>query len=194
LCSLKNPLKANKEGDDPVKRNKCPICGEGKLERQVTNEKFDYKGNSVTVPGYVKYTCSLCKESIVDNTTLKKSAKILKEFQCEVDGLLTVPDIKEIRKIRTNVTQERLARRLGMAPKTFARYEARLVCQSKPMDDLLRILGVYPDLIRVIEKDAEMLVRRKQFMRWYAYPTMKYVAKTALLEGGEEHGRTILLA
>ncbi len=130
-------------------KKKCPICGEGILKKDTTEETFEYKGKSISIPNYVTYKCNVCKESIVDNKILKESGRILKDFQREIDGFLPGHEIKRIRQ-KLGLTQERMAEILGGGLKGFARYESGQICQSKAMDNLLRILDKYPDFINVI--------------------------------------------
>jgi HTH-type transcriptional regulator/antitoxin MqsA len=148
LCSLKE----TKEEMPDMKAETCPICGKGILKKQVKDKKFEYKGESITIPGYVTHNCDVCGDAIVDNNTLKESGKILKDFKRKVDGLLTAEEIKNIRK-RLNLTQEEMAEILGGGLKSFARYETGQVCQSRGMDNLLRILDSYPFTLNVIQKN-----------------------------------------
>ena len=87
-----------------MKSNICPICGQGTLKKELVEEKFEYKGESITIPDYVIHRCDVCNETIVDKGTLKSSGKLLRNFKCKVDGLLTGDEIKEIRK-KLNFTQ-----------------------------------------------------------------------------------------
>lgn len=137
-----------------MKRSECPICGMGKLTQKVSDEVFEYKGKSVTVHRYVTYACDVCGEAIVDNASLKKSGKILKYFQRKVDGFLSGEEIKRIRK-KLGLTQEEISKILGGGLKSFARYESGEVCQSRAMDNLLRILDTYPNVINVISRDFQ---------------------------------------
>ena len=137
-----------------MEATQCPICGAGPLKKNVETESFEYKGQIRNIPNYVTYTCSECGESIVDNATLKASGRILKDFQREVDGLLTGQQIKAIR-MKLGLTQEQLADIVGGGSKSLARYESGQVCQSKGMDNLLRILDAYPHTLKVIQKSGE---------------------------------------
>jgi len=137
-----------------MKAQKCSICGAGFLTKKVEDETFEYKGKTKKIPNYVTYECSECGEAIVDSTTLKESGKILKDFQREVDGLLTGQQIKAIR-IKLGLTQEELAGIVGGGLKSVARYESGQVCQSKGMDNLLRILDAYPHTLKVIQKSEQ---------------------------------------
>ncbi len=137
-----------------MKAQKCPICGAGKLKKRIGKETFEYKGESITIPNYVTYECAECGEAIVDNASLKESGKKLKDFQREVEGLLTGSQIKAVRE-KLGLTQEQLADIVGGGLKSIARYESGQVCQSKGMDNLLRILDAYPFTLKVIQKEGE---------------------------------------
>ena len=135
-----------------MKDNICPICGKGPLKKEVIEENFAYKGETITIPDYVISKCDLCNETIVDKGTLKSSAKLLKNFKCKVDGLLTGEEIREIRR-KLGFTQEQMSEILGGGLKSFARYETGQICQSKAMDNLLRILDRSPQVLHFIQKE-----------------------------------------
>lgn len=137
-----------------MKAQNCPICGGGKLEKKVGTEIFEYKGKSIEIPNYVTHECAACGEAIVDNASLKESGKKLKDFQREVDGLLTGPQIKAVR-VKLGLTQEELAEIVGGGLKSLARYESGQVSQSKGMDNLLRILDAYPFTLKVIQREGK---------------------------------------
>lgn len=127
----------------------CPICGTGRLERKVVDETFEYKGEGVTVSGYVIFECDVCKEAIVDHASSRKADRVLKDFYRSVDGLLPSSDIKRIRK-NLGLTQEEMAAICGGGKKSFARYESGQVMQSKGMDNLLRIIDRFPFVITAL--------------------------------------------
>jgi HTH-type transcriptional regulator/antitoxin MqsA len=135
-----------------MKEQTCPICGAGSLKKQVGSESFEYKGESVKIADYVTYACAECGEAIVDSDTLKESGKKLKDFQRKVDGLLTGQQIKAIR-MKLGLTQVQLADIVGGGLKSLARYESGQICQSKGMDNLLRILDAYPHTLNIIRKN-----------------------------------------
>ncbi len=132
-----------------MKAQECPVCGAGGLKKTLSTERFEYKGEEIFIPDYVAYECAECGEAIVDPETLKVSGKLLKEFHRQVDGLLTGKQIKQVRK-KLGLTQEQMAEIVGGGLKSFARYESGQVCQSKGMDNLLRILDAYPEMLNVI--------------------------------------------
>ena len=144
-----------------MKGNICSICGKGTLKKEVIEEKLTYKGETIKIPNYVVYKCDVCNETIVDKGTLKSSSKLLRNFKCKVDALLEGDEIKKIRK-KLNLTQEQMSEILGGGLKSFARYESGQICQSRAMDNLLRILDKYPDVIDIIsKKSSEEYVNQK---------------------------------
>lgn len=164
-----------------MEEERCPICDKGTLKKQVKDKVFKYKGESITIPGYVTYNCDACEDAVVDNGTLRDSGKILKDFQRKVDGLLLAEEIKNIRK-RLNLSQEEMAEILGGGLKSFARYETGQVCQSRGMDNLLRILDAYPFTMNVIQKNQVKklsLHREKKVINYEEFKVLKrYKSKT----------------
>ncbi len=69
-----------------MQNERCPICGKGKLTREVLEESFEYKGRTMVVPDYVVYACDVCGEKIVDKETLERTGKVLNEFKRAVNG------------------------------------------------------------------------------------------------------------
>lgn len=134
-----------------MENKKCPICGTGTLSKVVKDEQFEYKGQSITVPDYIVYACDACEEEIVDKLTLKHSGKILNDFKRRAEGLLTGEEIKQVR-IKLGLKQQEMAEILGGGLKAFARYESGTVCQSRAMDNLLRILNEHPETLQVLKK------------------------------------------
>lgn len=145
-----------------MKMTVCPVCGEGSVKKEVIKETFTYKGHSIEVDNYVVWRCNNCGEAIVDPETSRKVDKILVDFKRKVDGLLTSEEIKKIRK-KLNLSQEEMGKILGGGKKSFARYETGKICQSKAMDNLLRILNRYPFVLSVLmPKKGYYHIKEKQ--------------------------------
>jgi len=66
----------------------CPVCGKGTLTAEVIKETFTYRGETTTIPHYKVFTCSECKEQIVDSRDFKKITKLLLAFKHIVDKKL----------------------------------------------------------------------------------------------------------
>ena len=128
----------------------CPICGEGTIKVERKPEIFEYKGQTLALELTV-YSCDVCREGFFDNEEMKKHQKTIKDFQRRVDGLLTSEEIKQIRE-KYGLSQRELARILGVAEKSIAKYEAGFVAQSKAMDNLLRVIGEFPDVLKYLKQ------------------------------------------
>lgn len=129
----------------------CPICGMGNLDEKAIQKSFEYKNKKHSIQNYHTFVCDGCNESFASKRTRRKIEKELTDFRRNVDGLLLSHEIKEIR-LKLQRTQVDMAQLLGVAPKTFARYENGQVTQSKLMDNLLRVLNRAPHMINVFEQ------------------------------------------
>jgi HTH-type transcriptional regulator/antitoxin MqsA len=138
-----------------MKNSNCPVCGAHRLEEKMVEKTFTYKGRSITISDYLIYKCGECgEEMVVDKYSPRKSEKALIDFSREVDELLTGVQIKRIRR-KLGFTQEQMAELFGGGLKSFAKYETGKVCQSRAMDNLLRILDANPEVIKVLLKSEE---------------------------------------
>ena len=152
--------------------DQCLICGGSKLERKEVTETFEYKGQSFEYPNYVVYACESCGEEIVDTKCMKESGRKIRDFYRKVDGLLTSDEIKRIRKFKLGLTQDDASKLIGGGPKSFCKYENCEVIQSEAVDNLLRVLDLYPHTLEVMKnkhnhkpasgKVISMVVKTKQ--------------------------------
>jgi HTH-type transcriptional regulator / antitoxin MqsA len=132
----------------------CSICGSTEVKNEEVTEILNYKGQTKIFQNYKIYKCYSCKEEFVDEVFLDSISGEIRDFHREVDGLL-VPS--EIKRIRTSYgfSQEAFGEILGGGKKAFARYENGSITQSKPMDNLLRIINEYPDAISVLSRSPK---------------------------------------
>ncbi|OGP81794.1 MAG: hypothetical protein A2V87_11355 [Deltaproteobacteria bacterium RBG_16_58_17] len=140
-----------------TKAEKCPICGNGDLQKKIITETFEYKGKAFDYPNYIIYECPECGEAVVDKITLKESGRAIRDFYREVDGLLVSSEIQRIRKFKLRLTQDQASELLGGGAKSFARYENNEVIQSMALDNLLRLLDVAPHMLSVIQNKYKTL-------------------------------------
>jgi len=117
----------------------CPICGTEGMEKKKISSDFDYKGHKKTINGCEIIECKECGESFSTDETSKRMERIVRDFHREVDGLLTSEQIK---KVRTSLgfTQKNFGDLLGGGAKAFAKYESGVLTQSRPMDNLIRVV------------------------------------------------------
>ena len=59
----------------------CPLCGGGKLEEKVVDERFTYKGRSLVVPDYHICECSACGEALVVQESARGAEKMLRDLR-----------------------------------------------------------------------------------------------------------------
>ena len=140
----------------------CPICGSGSIKVEKKPETFEYKGQTFTLELTV-YSCDVCEEDFFDNNEMKRHQKTIKDFQRRVDGLLTSEEIKQIRN-KYGLSQRELAHILGIAEKSIAKYEAGFVAQSKAMDNLLRIIEKFPDVLKYL-KQLNMVQEEEKYKK-----------------------------
>ncbi|MCP3922848.1 MAG: type II toxin-antitoxin system MqsA family antitoxin [Desulfobacterales bacterium] len=133
----------------------CSICELGNVKEIVKEKTFKYKGQEHTVENYKVFKCEVCKESIVDKETVKRSIKEKIDFHREVDVLLKPNEIKEIR-VKQGFTQEEFSKILKVAKKTFARYENGRVAQSRSMDELLRSINKIPNILLALIRGEDI--------------------------------------
>jgi HTH-type transcriptional regulator/antitoxin MqsA len=132
-------------------KERCQICGSDKIEVIIKDEEFKYKGYTLIISNYKSIACHTCGESIADKESYEKTIVLLRDFHRRTDGFLSSEEIKSIRK-SFNMTQDEFSDLLGGGEKAFARYETGKVMQSKPMDNLLRILKEIPEAIDVLKE------------------------------------------
>lgn len=134
----------------------CPICG-SKVEKTTTEETYEYKGMQLRVKDLPIFCCSGCGEEFINEEEIGPINKKLDLLYREAENLLTPEEIVKIRK-NYLYTQEDFARIVGGGVKAFAKYENGAIVQSRPMDNLLRILKAYPYTIDVlIDKSSKMI-------------------------------------
>ena len=127
----------------------CPICGTKGMEKKKISQDFEYKGHNKTIDGCEIIECKECGESFSTDETSKIMERIIRDFHREVDGLLTSEQIK---KIRTSLgfTQNNFGNLLGGGAKAFAKYESGVLTQSRPMDNLIRVVDQCPNALEVL--------------------------------------------
>ena len=129
-------------------KRKCPFCKDGWLERKIIQETYTYKGHSLTVnqPGEF---CDSCDEGILNGADLKATEQPIRDFQAQIDGLLTSSDIRKIRK-KLKKTKKQAAEIFGGGTNAFSRYERGEATPLRSTIHLLRLLNKRPELLQEI--------------------------------------------
>ena len=124
----------------------CPFCGEGVLERKTIKETYTYKDQSIEVEQPGEW-CNVCGEGILDSSDLKATEKQIRDFQAQVDGLLSSSEIRRIRK-KLKLTQKQAAQVFGGGPNAFSRYERGEATPLRSTSNLLRLLDKHPEQLQ----------------------------------------------
>ena len=127
----------------------CPVCDSCKLNlsKQITD--FEYKGIKTKIEKNV-LSCDVCKEFFFRPNDEREIDKMLADERRKIDALLTTQEIKEIRKM-FGMTQVQFSNFLRLSEKAFARYESGQSNQNVAVDNLLRVLKIYPNVIETFK-------------------------------------------
>lgn len=132
----------------------CPVCETGTLVLTRKETEFEYKHEKLLVTRDV-LECQTCQETFFQPHDEREIEKLLTDRRRTVDGLLTSDEIRTIRQ-QFGLTQVEFATYLRVSQKTFARYETGQATQSYAMDDLLRILQNYPEVIKLFTQKTSV--------------------------------------
>jgi len=124
----------------------CPLCG-SEVEHQVRSYSIAHKHleSVVDLPG-IFCTDPECGEGMVEEDAWDLVAKIKADLKAEYLGVMAPDHIREIR-VNLNLSQRRAGLIFGGGPNAFQKYEAGKVTISQPMNNLLRLVSKYPELM-----------------------------------------------
>ncbi|PVZ90094.1 type II toxin-antitoxin system MqsA family antitoxin [Serratia sp. S1B] len=120
----------------------CPICGEPDLSLITSKEFQEYKGKRQAIDFHYAQ-CSCCGSETNTETQLRLNKRAMIAFQKSVDGLLSGPEIKEIRE-NLGLTIKQAGEIIGGGPVAFSKYENDDLLHSIPMDSALRLIQLNP--------------------------------------------------
>jgi len=134
-----------------VEERTCSICGEGKLRRETSDFRAEFKDGSgaaheVLVPNVSKNVCDKCGDFILDEESENK----ISAAQRTAMGLLGAHELQAFRK-RLGKTQEEMSELLGLGKKTWCRWESNDYFQNESLDRYLRLLIFAPANVKALE-------------------------------------------
>jgi HTH-type transcriptional regulator/antitoxin MqsA len=127
----------------------CPICSEGPIHEITRDRRLNINGNSISVPDDIITKCDHCGELFYTGSQAKVSDRRLADARRRQEGLLTSADIRRYRQ-SLELSQTQLESALGVGPKTVVRWENGTAVQSKALDDVLRLIALDPDNLRLL--------------------------------------------
>lgn len=134
--------------------DRCPICGEGHLEKMVGKNSVEYKGEQAELD-MLYSVCDACGSEQSDARQLRANKRAMNAFKKQVEGLLTGAEVRAIRE-RLGINQAEAAHIFGGGPVAFSKYESDDVAQSEAMDKLLRVSVALPETYEYLARDAGM--------------------------------------
>ncbi len=138
----------------------CPVCESGKMGLVRKDLKFEYKGNTLELERDV-WECSECHESFLQAHDEPEIDVLLTDRRRRVDGLLVSEEIVRIRE-QLRLTQAELAQSLRIPEQSLVMYETGEDVQSYALDDLLRLLRVYPDAVNALRREWQRIGFQRQ--------------------------------
>jgi HTH-type transcriptional regulator / antitoxin MqsA len=151
----------------------CAQCGKPGLTFRRRPEIFTYKGTTLKIDNYGVFACPTCGEEYLDHPLIMETEPQIRNWQRQVDGLLTTDEIKTLRR-KIGATQAEFSRVLGGGPKSFAKYETGVVNQSEAMDQLLRLIRDVPGVWGNLKRQAE--AKRKITQRFKRHSSARKAA------------------
>ena len=135
-------------------------------EAQCSNETYHYKGQEFTLTDTKYSVCRECGFDVVLPRQKRQNDARIRDEHRRISGLLTGPQIRDIRK-RLGLSQIEAARLMGGGVNAFSKYERGEVTQSIAMNHLLRVLDAQPDALSVFasRKNSISSVRCKQVLQ-----------------------------
>ena len=132
----------------------CPVCDQGTLREATYSDQFKHGKHVVTVNGLEGYLCSVCDAEPILPKQIRRNQIKITDAKRQRLGLLTVAEIKSIRK-ELGLTQKKAATIFGGGANAFSKYERGDVLQSEPMDKLLRVVADIPQAFVQLQRRAE---------------------------------------
>jgi HTH-type transcriptional regulator/antitoxin MqsA len=115
----------------------CADCGAFELQILIETETFQYKGKTLMVE--VEYCrCPRCSAETLLPEQIERNDCRVRDAWRKVDGLLTGPEIVELRNT-LGLSQLQAAQVFGSIASAFAKYESGAAMQSEDMDKLMRL-------------------------------------------------------
>lgn len=133
----------------------CPVCCAGSMHEYKFSSELKYKNVTLQVSTFESSKCEVCSSVSPTHEQSKRNKLVAVNFQRAVDGLLSTHEVLRIRKA-TKLNQSDASRVLGGGGKAFSKYENGTVRQSVAVDNVLRLIDKYPNLIQdLVELDMQ---------------------------------------
>lgn len=137
---------------------RCLECG-GEMTRSLDPIQTVFKGDNLNIEGVEHWKCEHCGELEYDSVDLDALDLAENRAYRELHKLLAPKDIRSIRK-RYGLTQSQFELMLGVSAPTVSRWETGSVVQTKVADNLMRVIGEFPEAAEFVAKQVGVELRK----------------------------------
>ena len=138
------------ERNTPTYRQ-CPECGKGQLHARLVDETFEFDLGEEKIEVHATNVpveqCDQCGIQLSG----PEAAKVHHEAVCRAAGFFTPQEIRAIRQ-RLNLSQENLARLMGLEVATISLMERGRLLPNRSSDNLLYLLEKSKDAREILEE------------------------------------------
>lgn len=130
---------------------RCTECGS---EMRFTSEpmKEIYRGEEFTIAGIERWTCDKCGNDVMRADEADRLGRELIDAYAVRKGLLTPREIRELRE-SLGMSQKDFENLIGVSSPTVSKWETGAVQQTKPADNLMKLIRDVPQARRrMLEK------------------------------------------
>lgn len=122
---------------------RCTECGS---EMRFTEEPMRemYKKEEFTIKGIKRWVCDGCGNDVIEASEADRLGRALADAYARSKGLLSPSEIRKLRET-LGMGQKDFERLLGVSSPTVSRWETGAVQQSKPVDNLMRLIRDVPE-------------------------------------------------
>ena len=133
-------------------------------ETKEANETYHYKGQEFSLKDIEYSVCRECGFDVVLPQQIRRNEARIRDEHRRIDGLLTGPEIRAIRK-RLHLSQIQASELMGGGANAFSKYERGEVTQSVAMNQLLLVLAAVPDALDVlVDRKNSRSVTKEQIL------------------------------
>jgi HTH-type transcriptional regulator/antitoxin MqsA len=127
----------------------CLLCGSPSTRETSRERRIVVNGNEIVVPDDRATRCDRCSETFYTGAQARVADRKLIDARRRAERLLTSAEIRHLRDT-LNLSQSELEQAIGIGPKTVVRWENGTSVQSKAADDVLRLVALDPDNLRLL--------------------------------------------
>lgn len=122
---------------------RCTECGS---EMRFTSEPIreKYRGEELVITGIGRWVCDGCGNDLMEADEADRLGRKLADAYAARKGLLLPSEIRELRE-SLGMSQKDFEHLLGVSTPTVSRWETGAVQQSKPVDNLMRLIRDVPE-------------------------------------------------